>query len=334
MRFLQTIFVAAALFGAAIQTATALELNDAAHVFIDRMVTEEGFSRGALERLLAATPHNQKAIDLITPPSRKGGKAVRSWPRYRSRFLAAQHIGGGVDFWHENRTWLTRAANQYGVPAEIIVAILGVETRYGGYTGNFETLSVLSTLAFYYPPRADLFGKELRALLLLARREGRSPTEYSGSYAGALGYPQFLPSSIAQYGVDFDGDGRIDFDRDAADAIGSIANYLAVHGWQRGAPVAEKLYGKARLQAAQKLVEKGILPALRRAEVEAAGLHFSSKNAFAEPLTLVDLPAPGRATEYWAGYQNFYVITRYNRSSFYAMSVFQLAEAIRLQMDE
>jgi len=293
--------------------------------FIDTLTTQHGFDAEVISAVLSRAQHEAEVIRLITPPTRKG---ARSWRNYRARFLDRTRIDGGITFWEENAVDLERASRQFGVPAEIIVAIIGVETVYGRHTGNFETLSALATLAFDYPPRAELFRRELEALFLLAREQQRDPTDYSGSFAGALGYPQFLPSSVRAYAVDFDGSGRIDFDTNPIDAIGSVANYLHVHGWQAEAPVAERARIATATDAAA-LVAAGIEPALDPERLLQAGVTTLRGDPAADRATLVDLETPGAQTEYWLGYRNFYVITRYNRSSFYAMSVFELAEALR-----
>ena len=301
--------------------------RDEVSSFVEELASRHGFDRDTVSATLARAQYEPAVIKLITPPTRKG---VRSWQGYRARFLDHSRINGGVAFWDEYAVDLERAARQFGVPAEIIVAIIGVETVYGRHTGSFETLSALATLAFDYPPRAELFRRELEALFLLARDQGRDPAEYSGSFAGALGYPQFLPSSVRAYAVDFDGNGRIDFDLDPIDAIGSVANYLHVHGWQANAPIAEPARIERGTDVAT-LVATGIEPALDPAPLMNAGVMTLRGDAAAERATLVDLETPGADTEYWLGYRNFYVITRYNRSSFYAMSVFELAEALRLR---
>lgn len=296
--------------------------------FIEDMRARHDFDTAELQSTLARAPHEPRVIRLITPPARKG--APRSWQGYRSRFLDRTRIEGGTRFWREHEAELARAEQQFGVPAEVIVAIIGVETLYGRNTGNFETLSALATLAFDYPPRAELFRRELESLLLLAREQGRDPASYSGSYAGALGYPQFLPSSVRAYAVDFDANGRIDFESNPVDAIGSVANYLHAHGWQPGAPVAERARIAPQADVAT-LVAAGIEPALAPETLTRQGVSALDGDAPAALATLVDLETPGEETEFWLGYRNFYVITRYNRSSFYAMSVFELAEALRLR---
>ncbi len=301
--------------------------REEARAFIAGLAARHAFDMAELDRSLSQARHDPAVIRLITPPTRKG---ARSWRNYRARFLDDTRIDGGMDFWHQHAAELERAAHEFGVPAEIIVAIIGVETLYGRNTGNFETLSALATLAFDYPPRAELFRRELEALFLLAREQGRDPASYSGSFAGALGYPQFLPSSVRAYAVDFDHNGRIDFDIDPIDAIGSVANYLRAHGWQRDAPIAER----ARLAPETDptaLIAAGIEPRLDVAQLQRQGVTTLDGRPAAEVATLVDLETSGAETEYWLGYRNFYVITRYNRSSFYAMSIFELAEALRLR---
>lgn len=292
--------------------------------FIQDMASRHGFDPLAVQQALAGATYEPRVITLIQPPTKPG---VRSWQRYRARFLDQTRISGGLAFWEENSALLDSAAARFGVPAEIIVAIIGVETIYGRQTGNFQTLSALATLAFDYPPRAELFRRELENLFLLAREQGRDPASYTGSYAGALGYPQFLPSSMRQYALDFDGDSHIDFDASPADAIGSVANYLHVHGWASGAPIAQRARFEGVVDTAT-LVAAGIEPTLTPERLGAAGVSTIAGPA-AAAATLVDLETPGAPTEFWLGYRNFYVITRYNRSSFYAMAVFELAEALR-----
>lgn len=303
----------------------AFEADEDALGFVREMTEKHGFEREALLDALKRAHHQPDVIRLITPPKSTG---ARSWKRYQARFLDDLRIDGGLSFWREHHETLEAASTRFGVPPEIIVAIIGVETHYGSYTGNFETVSALATLAFDYPPRAELFRKELENLFLLAREQNRDPFDYAGSFAGALGYPQFLPSSIRNHAVDFDGDGRIDFDSDPIDAIGSVANYLAAHGWVAGAPVAVRVHLPENVDAAD-LVAAGIYPTIAAERVTSLGMIPLGGDLHASDATLVDLVTPGERTEYWLGYQNFYAITRYNRSSFYAMSVHQLAQALR-----
>jgi len=234
---------------------------------------------------------------------------------------------------YAHATELAAAETRFGVPAEIIAAIIGVETLYGKQLGRFGTFAALTTLAFDYPPRAELFRKELEQLLLLAREENRSPLSYIGSYAGALGLPQFLPSSRRRFAIDFDQDGRIDLATSPGDAIGSVGNFLAEHGWERDAPIA--VIVTAAGDGVRALLDAGIAPRLTPAQmdVENAGILKLGAGDTAipdRPAALIDLVTPNAATEYRLGYRNFYVITRYNRSSFYAAAVMDLAAALRI----
>ncbi len=306
-------------------TSQASGMADAPEVqqFIQDMGQMHGLDQDALQQRFSQLAPNDRVLALIAPPTKP---TQRSWQRYRSRFLDQTRIKAGVEFWNENAQLLAEASRRYGVPEEIIVAIIGVETIYGRNTGSFNTMESLATLAFYYPRRADFFRQELEQLLLMARENGNDPADYTGSYAGALGIPQFMPGSLRRFAVDFDGDGRIDLENSVADAIGSVARFLEQHGWQADAPIAvPALLNQAPDPA---WIEAGIRPTLEVGALQKAGV-WSSKADQARPVTFVDLVTPDAPTEYWLGYENFYVITRYNRSSFYAMSVFQLAEAIK-----
>lgn len=290
--------------------------------FIENMHDKHGFDRRRLAHLFGLIRPQPKALDAIKPPK---DPSVRSWQAYRSRFVNTIRIEGGLRFWEANRTALETAGRLYGVPEEIIVAIIGVETLYGRNMGNFPSMATLATLAFDYPPRADLFRMELEALLLLARETRRSPLTFSGSYAGAMGIPQFLPSSIRSWGVDFDGNGRIDLADSAADAIGSVAHFLAGHGWESGGPTA--VSASVTGDRFRELIDAGILPRLTPAEMAAYGIG-TAIDAPQQPCALIDLTTPTGATEYWLGFRNFYVLTRYNRSSFYAMAVVILSREL------
>jgi membrane-bound lytic murein transglycosylase B len=288
--------------------------------FIAEMRQKHEFPETWLIRQFDEAEFKPAVIKYILPPA---SPQVRSWKTYRSRFVEPRRIAAGTAFWKQHEATVKRASDLYGVPEEIIVAIIGVETIYGKQLGDFETFSALTTLAFDYPPRAPLFRGQLEELLLLAREEGRSPRSYAGSFAGALGLPQFLPGSIRRYAVNFDSDDRLDLTT-PADAIGSVANFLAAHGWVKGGPIV----APARIDdaAAAPLLAQGIKPQLLPSEMVGLVAH---PNAPQEPAALIDLITPNEATEYWLGYQNFYVITRYNRSSFYAMAVHDLAQALR-----
>ncbi len=290
--------------------------------FIVHMHEQYGFDVSHLTQQFAAIRPNASVLRAIRPPAVP--EKQRSWQRYRERFVNSQRVGGGLSFWQKHAATLQRAQAIYGVPAEVIVAIIGVETVYGQNMGSFGVLEALASLAFNYPPRAEFFRGELEQFLLLARENGVSPLDLKGSYAGAIGIPQFMPSSQRRFAVDFDGDDRIDLRGSNSDAIGSVARFLQQHGWQTGAPVAVP----ARVHAdPAALLAIGIKPSLTVRELADAGVIAAADGDL--PAALIDLVTPGAATEYWLGFDNFYVITRYNRSSFYAMSVFQLAEALR-----
>ena len=293
--------------------------------FVRDLEQREGFNADQLLQQFAQIRPNAKVLELIKPPV---SPVQRSWERYRPRFLNERRISWGVQFWQENRVSLVRARATYGVPEEIIVAIIGVETEYGRNMGSFRVLEALATLAFYYPRRADFFRTELEQFLLLARENDMDAVNVRGSFAGAIGIPQFMPGSQRRYAVDFDGDRKVDLYGSVDDAIGSVARFLEQHGWQAGQAVA--VPARTRGEPERSLIEAGIQPTLKVADLAQQGI-----TASADPqatVTLVDLVSPGRATEYWLGFDNFYVITRYNRSSFYAMSVFQLAEEIRARI--
>lgn len=292
--------------------------------FAHQLAVERSLDENAILTSLAGARHIPSVLKAILPPATP---AQRSWVRYRSRYLDHVRIDGGVKFWQANAATLARAETDYGVPAEIIVSIIGVETIYGRMTGNYETLSALATLAFDYPPRAELFRRELGELFVLASESGRRVDLYRGSYAGAIGLPQFLPSSIRHYAVDFDGNGKIELDSSAEDAIGSVANFLRQHGWQPGQAITVP----ARVSDIQKAVGAvgaGLEPQFDREALERLGIAADSPGAPDQTAAVIALESQEAATEYWLGYRNFHAITRYNQSSFYAMSVVQLAQAI------
>lgn len=303
--------------------------RDDVRTFVADMHVRHGFDSDALTGLFRQTRPIAAVIKAIMPPKDPG---VRSWRAYRARFVEPSRIAAGRRFMLSHADQLAAAEVQFGVPAEIIAAIIGVETIYGKQLGNFGTFAALTTLAFDYPPRAELFRRELEELLLLAREEGRDPLEYTGSYAGALGLPQFLPSSRRRFAIDFDHDGRIDLSGSATDAIGSVANFLAQHGWEREAPIATAV--RASGDGVQALVDEGIVPQrmpqqMATVNVSLAGVGADATVIADRPAALIDLITPNAMTEYRLGYRNFYVITRYNRSSFYAAAVMDLAAALR-----
>ena len=289
--------------------------------FIEEMHTKHGFDSARMQRRFAATRPIPAVLKAIQPPADPG---IRSWQAYRSRYVEAKRISLGLAFWRQHAPELAATSERYGVPEEIIVAIIGVETIFGRNQGHYNSFAALATLAFGYPPRAALFRHELEELLLLAREADRNPLSYRGSYAGALGLPQFLPSSVRRYAVDGDGDGKIDLTGSAADAISSVANFLAIHGWQAGEPIT--VAASAEGERVVDLLAEGIAPS--RSPEQLAQWGVLSPNAPALPAALIDLVTPNQPTEYRLGYRNFYTITRYNRSSFYAMAVADLAAAL------
>ena len=290
--------------------------------FIVDMHEKHGFDVAHLTHQFATIHSNATVLRAIRPAAVP--EQQRSWERYRARFVNERRINNGGIFWQENAAELARAEAIYGVPPEIIAAIIGVETEYGRNMGKFSVLEALATLAFDYPPRAPFFRSELEQFLLLTRENGISPLEIKGSYAGAIGIPQFMPSSQRRYAVDFDGDDRIDLRQSTTDAIGSVARYLSMNGWIAKAPIAVP----ARVEGnPAELIAAGIKPTVPLLELLNRGVIAAGDNN--RPAALIDLVTPDQPTEYWIGFDNFYVITRYNRSSFYAMSVFQLAEALR-----
>ena len=284
--------------------------------FIGEVVERHGFVEGELKKLFARVQRVEPALQAIVPVERP------SWDDYRAQFVNERRISGGLAFWKANRTVLKRAEKRYGVPAPYIVAIIGVETNYGRNMGRFRVIDALSTLAFDYPPRARFFRAELEQYLLLAREAGLDVFALRGSYAGAIGIPQFMPGSLRRYGVDFNGDGRIDLTRSSADAVGSVANFLKEHGWQAGEPVLYR--AKPAPEALARYVDGSVEPRHRIADLVAAGLELEPAPQSPEALgVLVPLGA-----EYRVGLQNFYVITRYNRSVLYATAVSDLADEL------
>ncbi|HMO48424.1 MAG TPA: lytic murein transglycosylase B [Rubrivivax sp.] len=271
---------------------------------------------------------------LMMPPP---AGTAKNWAAYRERFVEPQRIMAGERFWQDNADWLQRAEERFGVPAQIIVGIVGVETFYGRITGNFRVLDVLTTLAFDFPAgrsdRSAFFRSELEEFLVWCRREGLDCAAPKGSFAGAMGLPQFMPGSINRWAVDFDGDGHIDLNGSAADVIGSVANYLAAHGWQRGMPITFEVAVPVDTRARATLLAPDILPSFSAEQMAALGAELDAAGRAHEgPLALVELQNGDAAPSFVAGTQNFYALTRYNWSSYYAMAVITLGEAVKRQL--
>ncbi|HFC53837.1 MAG TPA: lytic murein transglycosylase B [Gammaproteobacteria bacterium] len=297
----------------------------ALRAFVADMVERHGFSDQRLMRLFRQAELRPDIIAAISRPAE-----AKPWHEYRPIFLTQKRIRGGVEFWNHNLETLVRAEREYGVPPQIIVAIIGVETRYGQYTGKHRVIDALATLAFDYPPRSSFFTGELEQYLLMTREEQIDPLSLRGSYAGAMGIPQFIPSSYRSYAVDFDGDGRRNLWNDPVDAIGSVAAYFKRHGWKAGEPVAFQT--RVSGTGYRKLVEKGIKPQLPLREFPALGVQIPGHLDESQPGSLLQLETGG-IPEFWIALHNFYVITRYNHSPLYAMAVYQLSNEIRKQWE-
>jgi len=290
--------------------------------FEARMIDEHGFTRDELRRWFDSAERKDGILEAIARPAEKR----LSWGEYRKLFITQSRIDGGIAFWRENAASLARAKETYGVSPEVVVAIIGVETRYGDNMGSYRVIDALSTLAFDYPPRSTFFSGELEQFLVMAREQGFDPLALRGSYAGAMGMGQFIPSSFRAYAVDFDGDGHADIWTSRADAIGSVANYFDKHGWEHGAGVVVPAHPVAQVDASR--MNPGLEPNVPAGELAALGV------APAAPLPATEAVLPlmlegEDGTEYWLGLRNFYVITRYNRSPLYAMAVNELSQQIR-----
>jgi membrane-bound lytic murein transglycosylase B len=298
--------------------------------FIDEVVAEHGFERARVERWLNAARYSDTVERLMQPPIPFG---QRSWLEYRSRYLEDRRVQAGAAFWRANTNALERATAHYGVPPEIVAAIIGVETYWGRITGNFRTIDVLATLSFDYLRRADYYRRELVELLLLAREQGVDPVRYKGSFAGAIGLPQFMPGSLRRFAVDFDGDGRIDLAESPADAIGSVASFLVAHGWQRDLPI---LFEAEADEAIVDDLGRGIDASTPWSTALNAGVVADLPLSLDTPVLVIDLPyldASGETQRlYRVGTGNFAAILHYNRSYFYATAVVELADALRREV--
>lgn len=301
--------------------------NPNAQQFIDKMVNKHGFDRQQLQEILSQAKRldsvlrlmdNQAPTTSVKPPSGPNG----AWLRYRKKFITPDNVQNGVVFWNQYEDALNRAWQVYGVPPEIIVGIIGVEARWGRVMGKTRILDALATLSFNYPRRAEYFSGELETFLLMARDEQDDPLNLKGSFAGAMGYGQFMPSSYKQYAVDFSGDGHINL-WDPVDAIGSVANYFKAHGWVKGDQVAVMANGQAPG------LPNGFKTKYSISQLAAAGLTPQQPLGNHQQASLLRLDV-GTGYQYWYGLPNFYTITRYNHSTHYAMAVWQLGQAVAL----
>lgn len=291
--------------------------------FIARMEAA-GLDRAELVRVLSQAERDPWILEYMDRQWRPASGPTGAWTRYRGRHITPAMLDKGGAFWDRHAGALERAARRYGVPPEYLVAIIGIETRWGGYLGKHRIIDALATLAFDYPRRADYFTDELASFLRMAEDQGMDPMRPVGSFAGAMGLGQFMPSSWHDYAVDFDGDGRRDL-WDPDDAIGSVGNYFAEHGWRSGAAVAVPARGGGGLPWS---TETGFKSRYSVADLRAKGLQPAVALPDQRRVSLLRLDAAG-GLEYWVGFENFYVITRYNNSTYYAMTVHQLAQALR-----
>lgn len=316
--------LACAIVSACLHAATVVAGHPGQDQFIRQAVDEFGLDGKEVEALLNSARYQQSIIDAITQPAE-----AKPWHDYRPIFLTKKRIRQGVEFWRENAGTLAAASRQFAVDEAIIVAIIGVESSYGRITGSYRVLDALATLGFYYPQRAEFFSAELMHFFRLADEEDLPILELLGSYAGAMGLGQFIPSSYRAYAVDFDGDGRRDLWRSADDAIGSVANYFHQHQWRAGEQI---VLPAVRHKEAKPLPQMGRKPESTTGILASAGYSTESAQAPDTPVSLLELEQKN-GPEYWLTLHNFYVITRYNRSPLYAMAVYQLSREIASQMD-
>jgi len=305
-----------------------------AQVFAHEVAQRKGWDPHWVREQIGQARHLPAVVRLVSPAP---AGTPKNWATYRARFIEARRLQAGLRYWQEHRDLLSRAEAEFGVPASLIVGVIGVETLYGQHLGQFRVLDALATLAFDFPeahPRAEtrraFFRDELEHLLTLARESGRDPASLRGSYAGAMGWPQFMPSSWLRYAIDFDGDGRVDLFNSQADVIGSVANYFKAFGWQTGMPTHYPVeFDRTRLDLPT-LLAPDIVPTFEASVLESLGVQLASAGRqHGGPLALIELENGDAPRSYVAGTQNFYVVTRYNWSSYYALAVIELGETIQ-----
>ncbi len=302
-----------------------IERNAAAKALVEELSEQPALDAEWIRVLIADAVYQESIVEAITRPAEK----KFSWYRYRKIFVTEANVIAGVQFWNENAQALAKAERDYGVAAQVIVAIIGVETRFGRYTGRHRVIDSLVTLTLGYPRRSDFFKRELAEFLTLVNEEDLNPLEVRGSYAGAMGIPQFISSSYRHYAVDFNGNGRRDLIGEVDDAIGSVANYLAAHGWQPNGRTHATL-SAADETVLEDLLTEGLSNDRSYADLKQAGAALARAGGPADDLQLGVLKFETRPGifSYRAGYPNFYVITKYNRSTLYAMAVAEFAELI------
>lgn len=298
------------------------EISVSQDEFVTQMARRHNFDASELTKILKQTIVSQTILNAISRPAEK----KLTWHKYRKIFIQEKRINQGVAFMKQNESKLGEAEKKFGVPAEIITAIIGVETFYGRIAGSYRVVDALNTLAFHYPKRADFFRSEFEQFLLLAREQGFDPLSLKGSYAGAMGMPQFISSSYRHYAIDFDGDDIIDIWNNPDDAIGSVANYFVEHGWKKGKSVTARV--KVEGSKYKQALEGGLEPDIKESDLERLGVKSDSSFEKNEKLKLFEYELENE-NEYWLAHNNFYVITRYNHSSLYAMAVYQLAMKIK-----
>ena len=303
-------------------------------VFALDVAARRGLSAKWVVAQLAKARRLDQVRQLVMPPP---VGVAKNWAAYRDRFIEPRRINEGLSFWRSHTRWLQEAESRWGVPPEIVVAVIGVETFYGRVVGNYRLIDALATLAFDFPrgrsDRSSFFRSELEELLVLCAREGRDPQALKGSYAGAMGLPQFMPSSVNRWALDFDGDGHIDLQARVADAIGSVAHYFASFGWQNGLPATYGVTPPADAAQRALLLVPDIVPSFSAAQFAEHGAVLDEAGRAHEGLlALVELHNGDQPPSYVAGTKNFYVVTRYNWSSYYAMAVLTLAQSLKQQM--
>ncbi len=294
--------------------------------FIDEMVSKHGFDTNELRILFGGSKHSDRVLQAISRPAED-----LAWYKYRRIFLKDARIKKGVLFWKKHEASLRRAEDIYGIPPQIIIAIIGVETQYGQFKGKDKVMDSLSTLAFHYPKRAEFFRNELEQFLLLTREQKIDPLSLKGSYAGAMGIPQFISSSYREYAVDFDTDGKKDLWQNPVDAIGSVANYFNRHGWETGQLITFPV--NITGGRVNEIINIDLKPHIGTGDLKKYGIIIDQNVPETALLKVLKFEQIDR-DDYWLGLQNFYVITRYNHSALYAMAVYQLSESIKTEYEK